>query len=178
MDRFLSTQAAIVDTVKSVNNFVAEWIFPAEWHLPAQETQISHIPDLIRKFWAKKCSLYAGVYGISIWINCVFEFTSNVLLPLRLTASPFNLCQLRQNLVANLRLLSFFLSQISKVKSQMRLQWSQCWALPIGNKLKQTYPLHCCSKEIFHVHFHHFPLTGNMGKHHTNFYQDPEKVTN
>ena len=34
-----------------------------------------------------------GLFSIiSILINCVFEFTSNVL---------FNLCQLRQNLVAN-----------------------------------------------------------------------------
>ena len=28
-------------------------------------SQISCIPDLIRKFWAKRCGLYAGVY--SIW---------------------------------------------------------------------------------------------------------------
>ena len=26
-------------------------------------SQISRIPDLIRKFWAKRCGLYAGVYG-------------------------------------------------------------------------------------------------------------------
>ena len=26
-------------------------------------SQISRIPDLIRKFWAKKCGLYAGVFG-------------------------------------------------------------------------------------------------------------------
>ena len=26
-------------------------------------SQISHIPDLVRKFCAKKCGLYAGVYG-------------------------------------------------------------------------------------------------------------------
>ena len=30
-------------------------------------SQISRIPDLIRKFWAKKCGLYAGVY--SLWIG-------------------------------------------------------------------------------------------------------------
>ena len=28
-------------------------------------SQISRIPDLIRKFWAKRCCLYAGVYGNS-----------------------------------------------------------------------------------------------------------------
>ena len=26
-------------------------------------SQISRIPDLIRKFWVRKCGLYAGVYG-------------------------------------------------------------------------------------------------------------------
>ena len=26
-------------------------------------SQISRIPDLIRKFWGKRCGLYAGVYG-------------------------------------------------------------------------------------------------------------------
>ena len=32
-------------------------------------SQISRIPDLIRKFWAKKCSLYAGVYGMGLLID-------------------------------------------------------------------------------------------------------------
>ena len=30
-------------------------------------SQISCIPDLIRKFWGKMCCLYAGVYGIWKW---------------------------------------------------------------------------------------------------------------
>ena len=34
-------------------------------------SQISRIPDLIRKFWAKKCGLYAGVCGIQV------EYTAN-----------------------------------------------------------------------------------------------------
>ena len=52
-----------------------------------------------------------GLFSIIyiILINCVFEFTSNVLFLLRLLLALLNyLCQLRQNLVANLRLLSFF----------------------------------------------------------------------
>ena len=32
-------------------------------------SQISCIPDLTRKFWAKRCSLYAGVYGTIMWQN-------------------------------------------------------------------------------------------------------------
>ena len=32
-------------------------------------SQISRIPDLIRKFWAKKCGLYAGVYGMGLLID-------------------------------------------------------------------------------------------------------------
>ena len=31
-------------------------------------SQISHIPDLIRKFGAKKCGLYASVYGSHVFI--------------------------------------------------------------------------------------------------------------
>ena len=38
MDTFLSKRAAIVDTV---NKFVADWRFPAEWHLPAQERKFT-----------------------------------------------------------------------------------------------------------------------------------------
>ena len=33
-------------------------------------SQISLIPDLIRKFWAKRCGLYAGVYGNHPISNC------------------------------------------------------------------------------------------------------------
>ena len=105
VDRFLSKWAAIA-IVGNVNNFVVEWRFPAEWHLPAQEilkatfnwlkallkvviyanlrhgvqmfSQISHIPDLIRKFWAKKCGLYAGVYGICIHLQLAFHDLFNV----------------------------------------------------------------------------------------------------
>ena len=33
------------------------------WDVP-MFSQISRISDLIRKFWAKRCGLYAGVYGI------------------------------------------------------------------------------------------------------------------
>ena len=36
-------------------------------------SQIRRIPDLIREFWAKKCGLYAGVYGISFdFANPIF----------------------------------------------------------------------------------------------------------
>ena len=35
-------------------------------------SQISHIPDLVRKFWAKNCGLYVGVYGnlYSLYYSC------------------------------------------------------------------------------------------------------------
>ena len=32
-------------------------------------SQINRIPDLIQKFWAKRCGLYAGVYG-TVLANC------------------------------------------------------------------------------------------------------------
>ena len=32
-------------------------------------SQISRIPDLIWKFWAKRCGLYAGVYGTKTIIH-------------------------------------------------------------------------------------------------------------
>ena len=38
-------------------------------------SQISRIPDLIRKFCAKKCGLYAGVYGIQGCKMFAFKFT-------------------------------------------------------------------------------------------------------
>ena len=38
-------------------------------------SQISRIPDLIRKFWAKKCGLYAGVYGTSGWREVLWELS-------------------------------------------------------------------------------------------------------
>lgn len=54
--------------------------------------------------------------------------------------------------------------------------WNMVYGV-LGTNVNQTYPLHCCSKEISHEHFHHFPLRDNTGTHHTSFYQDPEKVT-
>ena len=40
-------------------------------HCVQMFSQISRIPDLIRKFWAKRCGLYAGVYGsVSIALHC------------------------------------------------------------------------------------------------------------
>ena len=40
--------------------------------------QISRIPDLIRKFWEKRCGLYAGVYGTSKICNkSLFRIFSN-----------------------------------------------------------------------------------------------------
>ena len=39
-------------------------------------SQISRIPDLIRKFWAKKCGLYAGVYGI-YWLKKTLSISIN-----------------------------------------------------------------------------------------------------
>ena len=36
------------------------------WHGVQMFSQISRIPDLIQKLWAKRCGLYAGVYGTSI----------------------------------------------------------------------------------------------------------------
>ena len=40
-DRLLSKRAAVVD---NVHNFVAEWRFPTEWHLPSQERQMNVKP--------------------------------------------------------------------------------------------------------------------------------------
>ena len=53
----------------------------------------------------KESGLFYNIYSNKLCLSS----TSNVLFPLRFnTASPLNLCQSRQNLVANLRLLSFF----------------------------------------------------------------------
>ena len=53
----------------------------------------------------KELGLFYYIYSNKLCLSS----TRNVLFPLRFnTASPLNLCQSRQNLVANLRLLSFF----------------------------------------------------------------------
>ena len=52
-----------------------------------------------------------------------------MLFSFEVTASTFISYQARKNQVANLRLNSFFESQIKQIKSQMRLYWSQFQAL-------------------------------------------------
>ena len=44
-------------------------IYANLWHGVQIFSQISCIPDLIRKFWAKKGGLYAGVYGSPSWFE-------------------------------------------------------------------------------------------------------------
>ena len=42
-------------------------IYANLWHGVQMFSQISRIPDLIQKIWAKSCGLYAGVYGIKLY---------------------------------------------------------------------------------------------------------------
>ena len=42
-------------------------IYANLWHGVQMFSQISRIPDLIQKIWAKRCGLYAGVYGSSFF---------------------------------------------------------------------------------------------------------------
>ena len=45
------------------NIFTEVLIYANLQHCVQMFSQISHIPDLIQKFWAKRCGLYAGVYS-------------------------------------------------------------------------------------------------------------------
>ena len=57
---FTCSRKATLNWLKALLKVV---IYANVWHGVQMFSQISRIPDLIRKFWAKKCGLYTGVYG-------------------------------------------------------------------------------------------------------------------
>ena len=58
---FTFSRKATLNLVKALSKVL---IYANLWHGLQMFSQISCIPGLIKKFWAKKCGLYAGVYGI------------------------------------------------------------------------------------------------------------------
>ena len=59
---FTCSRKAMLNRLKALLKVL---IYANLWHGVQMFSQISRIPDLIQKFWAKRCGLYAGVYGIS-----------------------------------------------------------------------------------------------------------------